>query len=101
MSLAERFPDKKRIFVNHEDHIAFYYRHFNTFTGTLRLFWEIWWIFILNLGRFYIFPRKENYQKISYFIQAIRYCLKYSSQIKKGKSRMFLNLDLSMKKEYL
>ena len=100
MSSVERYPNKKRIFVNHEDHITFYYRYFHNLPGFLKLFWELFWINILNLGRAVAIPRKENFLRLSYLWQALFYCFKYRKQIKAGKSRMFLNSDLSMKESF-
>ena len=99
-SQIERYPDKKRIFVNHEDHFNFYYRYFNNPKGTIKFIWEIFWINILNILRVIIKPKKENFLKVNYLWQALSYCIKNRKMIKSGKSRMFLNPDLSMKEEY-
>jgi len=96
----ERYPDKKRIFVNHEDHFNFYYRYFYNLSGTLKLIWELFWINILNIFRVIIKPKKENFLKIKYLWQALYYCIKYRKKIKNGKGRMFLNEDLSMKNKF-
>ena len=99
-SKVERYADRKRIFVNHEDHFAFYYRHFYNLTGTLKFIWEIFWIAILNIIRAFTRPKKDNFLKVVYLWQALSYCIKYREEIKRGKSRMFLNPDLSMNKEF-
>src|SRR3989344_863884 len=96
----ERYPDKKRIFVNHEDHFNFYYRYFYNISGTLKLIWELFWINILNVIRAIIKPKKTNFLKIKYLWQALYYCIKYRKRIKNGESRMFLNEDLSMKDKF-
>ena len=99
-SQIERYPDKKRIFVNHEDHFNFYYRYFYNLGGTLKLIWELFWINFLNILRVIIKPKKENFLKTKYLWQALYYCMKYRKRIKNGESRMFLNEDLSMKNKF-
>ena len=100
MSKVERYPNKKRIFVNHEDHMTFYYRYFYNIKGTIKLFWEIFWINILNIGRTLLKPNKENFLKLIYLWQALSYCIKYRKKIKAGKSRMFLNQNLSFNENW-
>ncbi|MEK6823650.1 MAG: glycosyltransferase [Nanoarchaeota archaeon] len=99
-SQVERYADKKRIFVNHEDHFNFYYRQFYNFFGTIKFLWELFWINILNAGRVVIKPNKNNLLKLKYLWEALSYCIKYKKEIKKGESRMFLNPDLSFKEKY-
>ncbi len=99
-SQVERYADKKRIFVNHEDHFNFYFRYFDNFDGTVKFIWEIFWINILNILRTVFIPKKINFLKLIYFWEALAYCIKNRRRIKAGKSRMFLNPDLSMKKDY-
>ena len=99
-SQVERYADKKRIFVNHEDHFNFYYRHFPRFIEKLKFVWELFWINILNIARVVIKPNKINLLKLIYLWEALAYCIKYRKKIQKGESRMFLNSDLSLKEEY-
>ena len=66
----------------------------------MKFLWEIWWIIVLNIVRAIIKPDKTNLLKIKYLFEALNYCIKYKKQIKFGKSRMFLNEDLSIKKGF-
>lgn len=99
-SLVERYADKKRIFVNHEDHFTFYYRNFYNATGTAKFIWGLFWINILNVTRAIFKPSKVNLLKVKYLWMALAYCTVNRKKIRAGRSRMFLNPDLSMKKEY-
>lgn len=99
-SQVERYADKKRIFVNHEDHFNFYYRYFYNFSGTIKFLWELFWIIFLNLGRVAVKPNRNSLLRLKYLWEALSYCIKYRKRIKLGESRMFLNSDLSFKKEY-
>lgn len=99
-SQTERYADKKRIFVNHEDHFNFYYRYFYNFFGTTKFLWELFWINLFNIGRVIVKPNKISLLKLKYLWEALNYCIKYRKEIRSGKSRMFLNPDLSFKEEY-
>lgn len=99
-SFEERYVGKKKIFVNHEDHFAFYYRHFHNPLGTMKLIWELFWILVLNFIRMIFKPNKENYLKNIGLWQALRYCISNRHRIKNGESRLFLNPDLSMKDNF-
>lgn len=96
-SPAERYPEKKRIFANHEDHFSFYYRNFNNLLGLLKLNWSLIGIILGNLALFLGKPNKKHWLKLIYNLQAIRYCKKHRKQIKQGQHRIFLNPDLTMK----
>ena len=99
-SPAARYPPKKRIFVNHEDHFAFYYRHFYTPAGTLKMIWSIVGIIIGNFGRALVRRKKEAFLHAKYVIQAIMLSYKNRKKIKRGNFRTFLNDDLSLKERY-
>ncbi len=96
-SKAARYPERKRIFVNHEDHFAFYYRNFYTFTGTVKLVWAHVGIAIGNFLRFLGNPSKESFVNFGNNVDAIIFCYKNKKNIKEGNFRVFLNDDLSMK----
>ncbi len=96
-SQAARYPAKKRIFVNHEDHFAFYYRHFHTPLGTLKMLWSLLGIVLGNVGRALSRREKEAFLHTKYVIQAIWLAYKNREKIKRGKFRTFLNDDLSLK----
>ena len=96
-SHAARYVEKKRIFVNHEDHFSFYYIHFNDFTGKLKLLWSLVGIIVGNFFRLFIKPKKAYLDSLKYNLQAIYYCYKNRNDIKKKNYRTFLNDDLSMK----
>lgn len=99
-SKTARYPERKRIFVNHEDHFAFYYRHFYTLLGTLKLSWSLLGIIIGNFLRASIKPSKESFLNLKNNIDGIFYAYKNRDKIKRGEFRSFLNDDLSMKSEY-
>jgi len=89
--------DKRRIFVNHEDHFTFFFRYFNNFSGRIKMIWEIFWILFLMTGNAAAKPNKDNILKLKYNFEAIKYCIKYKDKIKKGENRMFLNPDMAMR----
>lgn len=99
-SQVGRYLDKKRIFVNHEDHLNFYFRQFPGLINLIKLIWEVFWIIVLNVFRLIIKPKRENLLKLTYLFQALSYCIKYRKEIKKGRARFFLNEDLSMKEKF-
>ena len=100
-SPTARYEEKKRIFVNHEDHFYFYYTYFKSSLDTFKFYWSILGILIGNSFRLISKPKKENYLHLKYIIQAIAYCYKHRNEIKNGKLRKFLNDDLSMKEKLL
>ncbi|MEM4259540.1 MAG: glycosyltransferase [Candidatus Pacearchaeota archaeon] len=95
-----RYPEKKRIFANHEDHFYFYYRHFNNFIGTIKMIWALFGIMLGNSLRFLVKPNKGTFSSLKYNIQGIIYSYRNRDLIKKGKLRKFLDDNLAMKKEY-
>ncbi|MDD5012052.1 MAG: glycosyltransferase [Candidatus Nanoarchaeia archaeon] len=100
-SHAGRYDDKKRIFVNHEDHFSYFYMYFNNPLGKIKLFLSLAGIIIGNFLRFIFRPKKETFNGLVYNVQAIRYCLKNRKDIENKKYRLYLNEDLSMKKDIL
>jgi len=92
-----RYAERKRIFVNHEDHMYFYYQYFNNFSGTLKMAWSLTGIVAGNVLRYIFKPNAENRSALKYNLQAISYSIKNRKDIRKGKLRRFLNDDLSMK----
>mgnify|MGYP001565260491 CR=1 FL=1 len=99
-SKVARYSTKKRIFINHEDHFAFYYRHFNTILGTFKMCWSIFGIILGNILRVLVQRRKQDFLHTKYVIQAIILAYRNRHLIKQGKFRTFLNDDLSLKKEF-
>lgn len=100
-SPAARYPEKKRIFANQEDHFAFYYRNFYTPLGTFKMIWSVFGIILGNALMFIAKPNKDSFSHFKYIVQAILCCYKNRDSIRKGKMRNFLNSDLTMKKEYI
>ena len=96
-SHAARYVERKRIFVNHEDHFSFYYLHFNNFIGQLKLLWSLIGIVLGNIARVFINPKKASSDTLKFNVQAIYYCYNNKENIKKKDYRIFLNDDLSMK----
>lgn len=99
-SQVARYPPKKRIFVNHEDHFAFYYRHFHTPLGTVKMCWSLLGIMLGNCARALSRREKQAFLHTRYVIQAIFLAYRNRRLIRQGKYRTFLNDDLSLKKEY-
>ena len=99
-SQAARYPAKKRILVNHEDHFAFYYRHFHTPLGTLKMIWSLTGIILGNVARSLARREKEAFLHTKYVIQAIWLAYRNRKKIRRGQFRTFLNDDLSLKAEY-
>ena len=99
-SQVARYPAKKRIFVNHEDHFAFYYRHFHTPLGTLKMAWSLLGIVLGNVARTLASREKEAFLHTIYVIQAMMLAYRNHENIKYGRFRTFLNDDLSLKAEY-
>ncbi len=95
-----RYPEKKRIFANHEDHFYFYCRHFNNFSGTIRMIWSLFGIILGNSLRFLAKPGKESFSRLKYNVQGILYAYHNRNSIKKGRLREFLDDNLAMKEEY-
>lgn len=98
-SQTERYPPKKRIFATHEDHFAFYYRNFYTFSGTCKLIWNLIGLILGNLARAIVYPGKKSFNNLKYVVQAISFSYKNRENIKKGKYRIFLNDDLTMRED--
>lgn len=98
-SQTARYPEKKRIFATHEDHFAFYYRHFYTLLGTLKLIWNLLGIIVGNAVRFIARPNKKSFNNLKYVLQAIAFSYKNRENIKKGNYRVFLSNDLSMRED--
>lgn len=92
-----RYKERKRIFINHEDHFYFYYKYFNYPSGTIKLCWSLLGIIIGNFLNYLIKPTKENFSALKYNVEAIFYSIKNRKNTKNGKLRNFLNDDLSMK----
>ena len=99
-SQAARYPPKKRILVNHEDHFAFYYRHFHTPLGTLKMLWSLLGIVLGNSTRALAHREKEAFLHAKYVFQGIWLAYKNRDKIKHNKFRTFLNEDLSLKPEF-
>jgi GT2 family glycosyltransferase len=96
-SHVARYDDKKRIFVNHEDHFSYYYMHFYNFLGTFQLIWSLIGIVLGNTLRFAFKPNKKNFNALRYNLQSVAYSIKNRKNIRNKKYRIFLNNDLSMK----
>lgn len=96
-SNVARYNEKKRIFVNHEDHFSFYYKYYHNFFGTLKMLWSLFGLILGNIFRVFIKPNKVNFLNLKYNVQGILYSYKNKENIKKKKYRLFLNDDLSMK----
>ncbi len=96
-SHAARYIEKKRIFVNHEDHFSFFYMHFNNFSGRLKMLWSLIGIVLGNYTRVFFSPKKPFSEAFKYNLQAIYYCYKNRKNIKNKNYRAFLNKDLTMK----
>lgn len=96
-SKVGRYAEKKRIFVNHEDHFSFYYMHFENFKGKLKIVWSLVGIIIGNFFRFIAKPSKLLFLNLKYNIEAIAYCYKNRENIKNKKYRIFLDENLNMK----
>ena len=88
-SLEQRYPHKKRIFSNHEDHFSFYYRHFNNVLGTIKMVWSLFGIILGGFAEFVFSPSRMNLLRVQYNLQAIIYCIRNRQNIKKGRYRMF------------
>lgn len=99
-SQAARYPAKKRILVNHEDHFAFYYRHFHTPLGTIKMIWSLLGIVLGNVGRALVRREKEAFLHTKYVLQGILLAYRNREKIKRNKFRTFLNEDLSLKPEF-
>jgi len=99
-SQIQRYPEKKRIFVNHEDHLYFYSKYFPGFKNKLKYLWSILGIIIGNFFRCMI-PKKQNFLLLKYNLSALIYIYKNRKKIMAGTRRGFLNEDLSMKPEYI
>lgn len=99
-SQAARYPPKKRIFVNHEDHFAFYYRHFCNPLGSAKMLWSLCGIIGGNIARALIRREKQAFLHALYVVQAILLAYRNREKIKASKFRTFLKDDLSLKPEY-
>lgn len=96
-STVARYPEKKRIFINHEDHFAFFYKYFNNFSGRVKMVWSILGISLGNVLRAIFKHDKESYLKMVYNFQAIAYSYKNRKNIKAGKLRNYLDENLNLK----
>ncbi len=96
-SLTSRYAERKRIFVNHEDHFYFYYTYLHTPLNAVKLWWSLFGIIVGQAVRLLARPTKNNYLALKYNLQAIAYACRNRKRIRKGKLRDFLNPDLSMK----
>lgn len=96
-SPVARYNDKKRIFVNHEDHFSYFYMHFNNPLGKIKLVWSLTGIILGNILRWAAKLGKENFDMLKNNVEAINYCIKNKENIKNRRYRLFLNDDLSMK----
>lgn len=99
-SQTTRYAEKKRIFVNHEDHFYFYYAYFHP-KAKFKLAWSIFGILLGLFGKYIFTLKRNNFFALKYNLEAIRYCLKNRESIRKGKLRSFLNPDTSMKKKFI
>lgn len=95
-SKVARYPEKKRIFVNHEDHFSFFYLHFNNLPGRLKLIWSLTGIISGHALKFLIRPTKKNSLDLKYNLEAIKYCYFNRENIKNKKYRVFLDNNLNM-----
>ena len=100
MPTLNQLVKRKRIIVNHEDHFAFYYRHFITPLGKLKMIWSITGILLGNALRALANPSKEGFSYLKNNFDGIAIAYKNREKIKKSKFRTFLNPDMSLKKEY-
>lgn len=96
-SYTARYAERKRIFVNHEDHFYFYYTYLFTPFNTIKVLWSLFGIIIGQAVRVVAKPNKNNFLALRYNLEAIFYCYKNRKDIRKGNLRRFLNKDLSMK----
>jgi glycosyltransferase involved in cell wall biosynthesis len=99
-SHVSRYGERKRIFVNHEDHFTYYYTHFYNFSGTMKLIWSLFGIILGNSIRATFGRKKEYWLNFKYNLEAIKYCYNNKHLIKQNKKRLFLNKDLSMKEKF-
>lgn len=96
-SQTARYAEKKRIYVNHEDHFYFYYAYFDKWNAVHKLIWPIAGIILGNLLRLLCKPTKNNFLSTKYNLSGIIYCFNHRKYIKKGILRQFLNDDLTFK----
>jgi GT2 family glycosyltransferase len=95
-SIVARYTERKRIFINHEDHFYFYYAHFNDLKGMFKLAWSLTGLIAGNIAKYMLSPSKENFSAMRYNLEAIFFCIGNRENIKKGRLRTFLDEDLSM-----
>ncbi|MFH1500850.1 MAG: glycosyltransferase [archaeon] len=100
-SQTARYPTKKRVFVNHEDHLYFQYTYFPGLTNKIIFQWSKIGIVLGLLVRAIFIPTKNNCLALKYNLQALKQARKNKEKIRKGILRTFLNPDLSMTKEYI
>jgi hypothetical protein len=98
-SMVARYTEKKRIFVNHEDHFYFYYKYFYP-RAKFKMVWSIFGMMVGFSAKALLTLKKDNLRAMKYNFEALKYCLKNRKDIREGKLRSFLNPDRSMKEEY-
>lgn len=91
-----KLQEKRRIFVNHEDHFYFYYAYLYTPINTLKMIWSMIGFFSGLLVLRILKPNKNSRLNLKYNWEAIRYCLRKRKRIQKGIMREFLDKDLKM-----
>ncbi len=91
-----RYTERKRIFVNHEDHFYFYYTYLHTPLNSFKLFWSLSAILLGTLARALITCSRQEWRVFAYNAGAITYCIRNRKKIQKGILREFLDADLQM-----
>ncbi len=92
-----RYNERKRIYVNHEDHRYILYKYFPGLKNRIKFYWSILGIILGHLIRSLIKPTIQNRTYLKYNFNAIIYAYKNRNNIKKGIMREFLKKNLSMK----
>lgn len=95
-SMTGRYPDRKRIFVNHEDHLFFYYQCFFNPLGTFKLATALMGIALGNFLKFLAQPHRENFLRFVYNLEAMHYCHQHRKEIMHGITRRFFDDNLRM-----
>jgi len=95
-SMVGRYPDRKRIFVNHEDHVFFYYQCFFSPLGTFKLAAAWAGIAVGNFLKFLARPCRESFLRFIYNLEAMHYCYQHRKEIKQGITRQFFDENLHM-----
>lgn len=89
--------EKRRIFVNHEDHFYFYYTYLNNFSNTLKMIWSMIGFFSGLIIIRFAKPTNNNKLNLKYNWEALKYCIKHRKEIAKCKMRKFLDENMQMK----